>query len=141
MFSGFFNIPLKKITFEDMQNAIKNKDRFLIINTLPTEEQKCLIINTLPYHMEENAINELLNQYAFKDKIIIVYGMNTNDDTVKKKYRQLIALGFNDVYIYLGGIFEWMLLQDIYGKEEFPTTSKVLDILKFKGKRQIDVLL
>ncbi len=27
-------------------------------------------------------------------------------------------------------MFEWLLLQDIYGFESFPTTSKVLDILK-----------
>jgi hypothetical protein len=26
-------------------------------------------------------------------------------------------------------------LQDIYGKDEFPTTSIVLDILKFSSKR------
>jgi hypothetical protein len=37
--------------------------------------------------------------------------------------------------MYLGGMFEWMLLQDIYGRDEFPTTSKVLDILKYKPKR------
>jgi|UniRef100_A0A6C0JQS1 rhodanese-related sulfurtransferase len=135
MFSGFFNNPLKKITFEDLQYAIKNKDRFIIINTLAYNEQNCLIINTVPYQMEENTINEILNQYAYKDKIIIVYGKNTNDDTVEKKYKQLLSLGFTEVYIYLGGMFEWMLLQDIYGKEEFPTTSKVLDILKYKGVR------
>jgi hypothetical protein len=37
-----------------------------------------------------------------------------------------------DIYLYVGGLFEWMLLQDIYGKEEFPTTTKVLDILRYK---------
>ena len=135
MFSGFFNNPLKKIAFEDLQYAIKNKDRFIIINTLAYNEQNCLIMNTVPYHMEENTINEILNQYAYKDKIIIVYGKNTNDDTVEKKYKQLLSLGFTEVYVYLGGMFEWMLLQDIYGKEEFPTTTKVLDILKYKGGR------
>jgi hypothetical protein len=87
--------------------------------------------------MEEHIINELLNQYVLKDKIIIVYGRNANDDTVEKKYRQLISLGFIEVYMYMGGMFEWMLLQDIYGKDEFQTTAKVLDILKFKGKRTI----
>jgi hypothetical protein len=52
---------------------------------MPIEEQNCLIKNTIPYHMEENVINELLNQYLLKDKTIIVYGKNTNDDTVEKK--------------------------------------------------------
>ena len=137
MFSGFFNTSLKKVTFEDIQYAIKNKDQYILINTLPIDEQGCLIMNTVLYSMEERIINELLNQYALRDKIIIVYGKNTNDDTVEKKHRQLLSLGFVEVYTYLGGMFEWMLLQDIYGKDEFQTTSKVLDILKYKGKRAI----
>ena len=37
------------------------------------------------------------------------------------------------VYIYTGGMFEWLLLQDIYGKEAFPTKGDELDILKFKS--------
>jgi hypothetical protein len=135
MFSGLFSSTIKKSTFEDIQYAIKNKDHYILINTLPIDEQQCLIINTVSYHMEEKVINDLLGQYALRDKVIIVYGKNANDDTAEKKYKQFIGLGFTEVYIYSGGLFEWMLLQDIYGKDEFPTTSKVLDILKYKGKR------
>ena len=137
MFMEFFNTSFKKVTFEDVQYCINNKGRHILINTMPIEEQNCLIKNTIPYHMEENVINELLNQYLLKDKTIIVYGKNTNDDTVEKKYKQLVALGFVDVYIYSGGMFEWMLLQDIYGVNEFPTTSKAIDILRYKGKRKL----
>ena len=32
-------------------------------------------------------------------------------------------------------MFEWLLLQDIYGNDNFPTTSKDLDILKYKPKK------
>jgi len=135
MFTGFFSSPIKKVTFEDMQYAIKHKGSYILINTLPNDEQGCLILNTVSFNMEEKIINELLNQYVFRDKTIIVYGKNTNDDTVEKKYSQLLSLGFIEVYIYTGGMFEWMLLQDIYGKDEFPTTSKVLDILRYKGKQ------
>lgn len=139
MFSGLFTTPLKKVSFEDLQYAIKNKDRFILINTLSIDEQSCLIYNTIKYDMEEKVINELLNQYALRDKVIIVYGKNTNDDTVEKKYKQLVSLGFTEVNVYLGGMFEWILLQDIYGKDEFPTTSKITDILKYKGKRSYTV--
>ena len=118
-----------------MQYAIKHKGSYILINTLPNDEQGCLILNTVSFNMEEKIINELLNQYVFRDKTIVVYGKNTNDDTVEKKYSQLLSLGFIEVYIYTGGMFEWMLLQDIYGKDEFPTTSKVLDILRYKGKQ------
>ena len=137
MLLGFFNTPIKKVTFEDVQFIIKNKDRFILINTLPIDQQNCLILNTVTYDMEEKLINDLLGQYNFKDKGIIVYGKNGNDDTVEKKYRQLISIGFVEVYIYVGGMFEWMMLQDIYGRDEFPTTSKVLDILKYKGNRTL----
>ena len=51
-----------------------------------------------------------------------------------KKYDQLIGLGFPNVFIYPGGLFEWLCLQDIYGYDNFPTTIKELDILKFKAK-------
>lgn len=63
---------------------------------------------------------------------IIIYGKNTNDMKVYEKYNQLIQLGFSNVSVYIGGLFEWMLLQDIYGDENFPTTTNELDILKFK---------
>jgi hypothetical protein len=66
---------------------------------------------------------------------IIIYGKNCNDETVEKKYKQIMSFGFQDVYVYTGGLFEWILLQDIYGKDEFPTTSIVIDILKFSPKR------
>jgi hypothetical protein len=135
MFGGFFNTVIRKVGFEDIQYAIKNKERYILINTLPVDEQSCLITNTVSYRMEEEVINDFLNQYVLRDKIIIVYGKNTSDDTVEKKYRQFVSLGFVEVYMYLGGIFEWMLLQDIYGTDEFPTTNKVLDILKYKPKR------
>ena len=29
--------------------------------------------------------------------------------------------------------FEWLLLQDVFGEDLFPTTSKELDILKFNS--------
>jgi len=122
-----------KITFEDIQYALKHKSDFIIINTLSVTEQNCLILNTIPYDTEERVMNELLNNYTTKEKRIIIYGKNTNDDTVEKKQNQIRGLGFTEVYVYMGGMFEWMLLQDIYGHSEFPTTSKVLDILKYRG--------
>jgi hypothetical protein len=70
---------------------------------------------------------------------IIIYGKNSNDEKIYKKYQQLVSLGFTNVYVYVGGMFEWLLLQDIYGGELFPTTSNELDILKYKSHRIFDV--
>jgi 3-mercaptopyruvate sulfurtransferase SseA len=139
MFSGLFQTSYKKINFEDVQYAIKNINHYIIINTLPNTEQDCLIKHTLSYEQEESTINEMLGNYDFNNKKIIVYGKNSGDETAEKKYSQLRTLGFSEIYLYTGGFFEWMLLQDIYGNTEFPTTKKVLDILKYKGNRKISV--
>ena len=137
MFSGLFQTSYKKINFEDIQYAIKKSTEYIIINTLPISEQDCLIKNTLHYEEEENTINEMLNNYDFNKKKIIIYGKNANDETSEKKYNQLRTLGFSEIYLYSAGLFEWLLLQDIYGNTEFPTTKKILDILKYKAIKNI----
>ncbi len=123
------SLTIPKISFEDMQNIIKNNN-FLIINTLHDNEQDCLIKNTININEEITIIN---NKIKFdKTCKLLIYGKNCNDKKIYEKYKQLIDLGFTNIYIYTGGLFEWLLLQDVYGEVEFPTTSKHLDILKFK---------
>jgi hypothetical protein len=135
MFSNFFETKYNKLGFEDMQYVVQHPEQHVIINTMSIQEQDCLIKYTISPHVEEKLINDILAGIETSRKKIIVYGKNTNDDSAEKKYKQLIRLGFADLYLYSGGMFEWMLLQDIYGKEEFPTTAKVLDILKYKPIR------
>jgi hypothetical protein len=130
--TDFFTKSINKINFKDVQTAIRGPE-FIIINTLSSTEQDCLIKKTLPYDSEEKTINDLLNNYDLGSKKFIVYGKNGCDQGAEKKYKQLQTLGFSHVYLYSGGLFEWMLLQDIYGHDEFPTTKKVLDILRFSG--------
>jgi rhodanese-related sulfurtransferase len=130
----------QKINFEDVQFVITNAQTHLLINTLNEAEQDCLITNTVNIKNEEALINKLL-QNGKKDIKIIVYGRNTNDEQIYKKYNQLRSLGFYNVYIYIGGLFEWLLLQDIYGDTEFPTTTKELDILKFKPYKLLNIQL
>ena len=119
-----------RLNFEDIQEAIKNKERYLIINTLSSNNQACLLPNTIYFKQEEAIINQLLTSGI--EKRIIIYGKNVNDMSVYDKYEQLIKLGFRNVYIYPGGLFEWLCLQDIYSSELFPTSKKELDILKYK---------
>ena len=123
---------INKINFEDIQKIIKNDYNAIIINTLSINNQDCLIKKTIHGLEEEN----VLNSYIRKDKNIniIIYGENSIDNKIINKYNQLYKLGFYKLYVYVGGLFEWLLLQDIYGDEEFPTTSKIIDILKYKGK-------
>jgi hypothetical protein len=130
---------IQKINFEDMQIAIKNMESHLIINTLSPNEQQCLIVGTTCVEQEEILINKHLRQN--KSVKIVIYGKNCNDDSVNKKFQQLLSLGFYNIYVYQGGLFEWLLLQDIYGKEIFPTTKKELDILKFKPHSVLNISL
>lgn len=136
MFSIFQKKTIRKVSFEDVLFSIKYPEQFIIINTMPIYEQSCLIKSTIDCNKEEQIFNDLLNTYNLHSKHIIIYGKNTDDETTEKKYHQILGLGFKNVFLYQGGMFEWLLLQDIYGKNEFPTTTFVLDILKYKPQRQ-----
>ena len=133
-----------KINYEDMQLVCShsynnnNNNKYAIINTLDPSYQTCLIPNTIPIAEEEEVINDVITN-SKKTKIII-YGLNSNDEKVYSKYEQLVKLGVKHVYIYTGGMFEWLLLQDVYGRELFPTTSRELDILKYKPRKVLDIL-
>jgi hypothetical protein len=130
---------IRKINFEDMQTVIKNPEIYLLINTLSVSEQGCLIINTINIEQEELIINKYMN--SNKGIRIIVYGKNCNDENVNKKYQQLLSIGFYNIFAYYGGIFEWLMLQDIYGNDLFPTNKKELDILKFKPHSILNISL
>ncbi len=130
---------IQKINFEDMQTVTKNPEIYLLINTLPISDQQCLIRGTISCEQEEHAINKYLKEN--KGLRIIVYGKNCNDDSVQKKYQQLLTLGFYNIYAYKGGMFEWLMLQDIYGTEMFQTTKSEKDILKFKPPPMLNISL
>ena len=129
---------IKKINFEDMQQVIQNK--YIIINTLPMSEQDVLIEGTVNPESETDILNDCLKK-GKKNIHIIIYGKNSNDETTFKKYEQLLGLGFLNTYLYSGGLFEWLLLQDIYGDENFHTTKKTLDILKFRPRQLLNIRL
>ena len=123
------------IGFEDVKKwglvPSANRTEYILINTLSSVDQACLIFGTQPIDKEEAVINEGLNRGH--NWTILLYGRNSADDSVLKKRKQLISLGFSRVYIYGGGLFEWLLLQEIYGAGEFPTTSVCRDILRFRA--------
>jgi hypothetical protein len=126
------NQQFNKISFQDVQYAQSNN--VLIINTLPTNEQSILIFKTV------NIVNEITEvELAIKQKTkIIIYGKNGNDESIYLKYNQISKLG-GTAYLYVGGLFEWLLLQDIYGQDEFKTTSHTLDILKYKPNNVLTI--
>lgn len=117
--------------FEDVQRFVLATDH-VILNVMDAVDQDTLILKTLSAVAEVDALNTLMDDGEF-DRKILVYGRNSGDvEKVLNKQKQLVALGFTEVYVYLGGLFEWVLLQDIYGAELFKTTRHVADILRYK---------
>ena len=130
----------RKVNYEDIQYVIKNAESHILINTLNENEQTCLIQNTICIQKEVELINKLI-QNGQKHIKIIIYGRNCNDEKIYTKYNQLVSLGFYDVFIYTGGLFEWLLLQDIYGDKEILTTKKEIDFLKYKPNKLLNINL
>ncbi len=130
MFSWLFP-SIEKIGFEDIK---RNSENVILINTLSTNEQDCLIKDTLNIEIEEKTLNGYIERGETGKIAIIVYGRNSCDESAEKKCKQLLKLGFKEVYWYVGGLFEWLLLQDIYGSTEFKTTTcdKNIDLLKYR---------
>ena len=119
-----------KINFESVQKTINHSDS-IIINTLRVSNQSCLIKKTLTVDEEVAILNT--NIATNKTMPIIIYGTNACDETVQKKCQQLLGLGFQNIYVYPGGMFEWLLLQDIYGEDLFPTIGVCKDLLEYKN--------
>lgn len=116
---------IHRIGFEELQQKIQQS---ILINTMSIDEQDVLIRGTITAQQEVTKV-----EVALQHKTpIIIYGKNARDASVYTKYEQLLSIGHTQVFIYSGGLFEWMLLQDIYGKDAFPTTSTCLDLLKFR---------
>ncbi len=128
---------VNKVNYEDVQFAIQHKN-YIILNTMNKHEQNILIHGTIKHDKEEDIINGYINNPNIH---IIIYDRNSCENRPLEKYNQLMKLGFNNIYIYPGGIFEWLLLQDIYGNDNFPTSSQERDILKFKGNSRFNTYM
>jgi hypothetical protein len=120
---------INKLNYEDILHVIQFPGEFTLINTMSLLDQECLIPTTIVATREETVLNGLLKERR-RDRKIVIYGRNCNDDSILAKYKQICSLGFTNVYVYPGGMFEWLLLEDVYG--DFPVVNKALDLLKYK---------
>lgn len=104
----------------------------LLIHTM--EDESILIDRTLTIEKETAKINSLLADHNY-DIYIIIYGKNVDDyEALVQKRVQLLKLGFRNVWFYPGGLFEWILLRDVYGTRQFPTTADAKDLIKYRPK-------
>lgn len=127
----------QKIGFDDILSTLHDKS-FIRINTLPANEQSYMIKGTLSSTLEEDKINEIMgNINTQHEYTVIIYGKNSVDDTLELKYTQMIGLGFKNVFIYYGGLFEWVMLQELYGKNVFPSEGTCNDLLRYKHTKKL----
>jgi hypothetical protein len=127
------NAPLiRRASFEDVQFAKEGK--CLVISVLNEHEQSVLIKGTVAAGDEVRLVEDAL----LHKRDIIVYGLHSSDSRVLAKCEQILKLGGHPV-AYVGGLFEWLLLQDIYGSDAFPTNGFSLDHLRFKPNNVLAV--
>ncbi len=119
-----------------VHNAVLSSNPTILIHAMKIEDEHILIHKTLTATEEVDKINLLISEHNFEQNIII-YGYSHMDlQALLLKKQKLHAYGFDNVFIYLGGMFEWLLLRDVYGEIEFPVDglakgSVFLDILKY----------
>lgn len=113
-------------------------DKRILIHVMDDADQRVLIKGTLTIEEEVETMNSVLNASKQGETSVIIYGKNMDDyGRVVKRYNQLRQMGFN-AFVYLGGIFEWLLLQEVYGISEFPIENRgfaKVDVLKFAPTR------
>lgn len=114
-------------------------DKHILINVMDEKDQSVLIKGTLSIDNEIETLNSVLSASKQRETCVIIYGRNTDDCwKVMQRYKQLRGLGF-DASVYFGGLFEWLLLQEIYGISEFPIEkrgSATADVLKYAPARK-----
>ena len=103
----------------------------MVVNGLSVGKSLHQLFTSHP-KMKQNIINNWMRKNDFSSRTLIIYGKNASDNSVFDKYTQLKQIGFSNIYIYSGGLFEWLLLQDIYGSADFPTTKQNVDLLKYR---------
>lgn len=114
------NTNIKYIGFDTIQNINSTS----LIITVMDNSINCFIPNTILPKEEEVIINNIIDNKKQNNYTIILYGKNCKDmDAIKKKILQFKEFGFLNIYVYAGGLFEWLLLREVFGEMQFPITG------------------
>ncbi len=117
----------------DIQNAVRSGKT--VVHIMDVSDETILIKGTLTAYQEVEKINLWISNGAFDNEIYIYGYSNADFNKLLQRHKQLLGLGFHKVYIYFGGMFEWLLLRDVYGATEFPLDGLIkgamVDILKY----------
>lgn len=135
------NISLEKVSACDIKYIQQHSpNEYLIISTIQGNPTTIPFIKgTVNPYVEEHKINNILSNKNNETKIII-YGRNSQDMSVIQKYRQLLQLGLTNVYIYIGGLFEWLLLNKQYPTIFLIDNSQQVNLWDFCGEPNKSIL-
>ena len=103
--------------------CIEFGEKIYLITVMNKNDTKKFIKGTTPVNEEESIINQVIKQNKMDEVTIIIYGKDACDQRVYTKAKQMLELGFKRTRIYTGGMFEWSLLLELYGDENFPTST------------------
>ncbi len=124
--------------------ALLNQEEgtYCLINTLPEHRQDCVIAHTLPCAEEEATLNRWLSRWEVH-RPIVIYGQHAGDATIYRKYNQCVAVGFEQVFVYLGGMMEWMLLRSVseQSAHEYRIRGETVSFLRFSPSRKFRMRL
>lgn len=108
------SISLEKVSACDIRYIQEKCSNDYVLITTIDNNNTPLIKGTVHPRDEEAVINGMLRGSGSSTKGVIVYGKNSQDMSVINKYKQLLQLNIGEIYIYTGGLFEWLLLYKKY---------------------------
>lgn len=129
------SVPQKSVavSIAEMENYIVRRQPHTTQVYFITTSTVAYLPGTIDLNEEEEMVNGWL-QCDNLGQSIVVYGDNSFDHTVTRKYNQLKELGFTNVKMYVGGSLEWALLQDVYGSEAYPSlfAADLISLMKVR---------
>jgi hypothetical protein len=119
------SLNVQRATFDEVREG-----KGLLISVLDETDQRVLVKGTVPCGDEVGEVERAIRE----KQPIVIYGKNAHDDKIWLKYKQLTKLG-GSARVYVGGLFEWLLLHEVYGSDAFPlTTPEMVDLYQYRPK-------
>jgi hypothetical protein len=122
-----------KTKFIGFDKIIKLEDNELLI-TVMGYNTTTFIPKTIIPSQEESVINKIINDKLQNNYTIYLYGKSSKDmELIGKKINQLKELGFYNFAVYAGGFFEYLLLRESFGSNDFPIVGNIesADVIDF----------
>jgi len=121
-------MQIKEIGVTDFTKLL-GTDRVLLFNGLKKQYHSCIIPRTIPYSDMKKVIKNMK-----EENIAVVYCANYSCNA-SHKFAEKKLSHLETVYIYRGGVFEWLLLQKKYGKKKYPTSGDCnIEYMKHREK-------